>query len=161
MTRTSRIVAVAATIAAVAAVPAAAAAKPVNYKGKTSGGHQITFKREGKRVWYISTLIPTVCLPTNRVGERSITGAEYFTPPGYEIVGKKTTFKDLQQAALYYNDVTKHYEITLRKGKKRKLRGKLHLSMSFIIPTFPFPSMIYYSCVGKANFTAKPVKKKR
>jgi hypothetical protein len=161
MTRTTRFLAVAAALAIVAAIPAAAQAKVINYKGKTSGGHQITFKREGKRVWYISTLIPTVCLPTNRVGERSITGAEYFTPPGYEIVGRKVTFKDLQPAALYYNDVTKHYEITLKKGKKGKLRGKLHLSQSFIIPTFPMPTMIYYSCVGKATFTAKPVKKRR
>lgn len=160
MTRTSRIVAVAATIAAVAAVPAAASAKPVNYEGKTSGGHQITFKREGKRVWWISTMVPTVCLPTNRVGERPITGAEIFTPPGYEIVNRKVTFKDLQKPALYYNDVTKHYEITLKKGKNGKLRGKLHLTFSFIIPTFPMPSMIYYSCVGKAKFTAKPVRRR-
>ena len=159
MTRISRIVAIAATVAAVAAVPAAASAKPVNYKGKASGGHQITFKREGKRVWYISTMVPTVCLPTNRVGSRSITGAEIFTPPGYEIVGKKVTFEDLQDPALYYNDVTKHYETTIKKGKNGKLKGKLHLTFSFIVPTFPMPSMIYYSCVGKANFTAKPVKK--
>jgi hypothetical protein len=160
MTRTTRVLAVAATVAAVAAVPAAASAKPVNYKGKTSGGHTITFKREGKRVWWISTMVPTVCLPTNRVGERSITGAEIFTPPGYEIVNRKVTFKDLQKPALYYNDVTKHYEITLKKGKKGKLRGKLHLTFSFIIPTFPMPSMIYYSCVGKANFAAKPVRRR-
>lgn len=157
MTRTARVLAVAAVVAAVAAVPAVAdAAKPVNYKGKTAGGHTITFKRAGKKVWWISTMIPTICLPTNRVGEKPISGAEIFTPPGYEIVNRKVTFEDLQKPAMYYNEVTKHYEISLKKGKRGKLRGKLHLTFSFIIPTYPMPSMIIYSCVGNTTFTAKP-----
>jgi hypothetical protein len=114
--------------------------------------------RQGKKVWWISTMVPTICLPTNRVGARTISGAEIFTPPGYEIVGKKVTFEDLRDPALYYNDVTKHYEVTLRPGPKGKLTGDLHLTFSFIIPTYPMPSMIIYGCVGKAKFTAKPVK---
>ena len=156
MTRTARAVAIAAALALVAAVPAAADAKPVNYKGKTAGGHTITFKRAGKKVWWISTMIPTVCLPTNRVGSPPRSGAEIFTPPGYEIVGRKVTFEDLQKPAMHYSDVTKHYEITLKKGRRGKLTGKLHLTFSFIVPTFPMPTMIYYSCVGKTTFSAKP-----
>ena len=156
MTRIARVLAVAGVVTAVAAVPAVAGAKPVTYKGKTAGGHRITFKREGKRVWYISTMIPTICLPTNRVGEKPISGAEIFTPPGYEIVNRKVTFEDLQKPAMYYNDVTKHYEVSLKKGKRGKLTGKLHLTFSFIIPTYPMPSMIIYSCVGNTKFSAKP-----
>ena len=137
----------------------ALAAKTVNYKGKTTGGHTITFKRQGNKVWWISTMAPTICLPTNRVGAKTISGAEIFTPPGYEIVGRKVTFEDLQQPAMYYNKVTKHYEITLRPGPKGRLTGDLHLTFSFIIPTYPMPTMIIYGCVGNTKFTASPVKK--
>jgi hypothetical protein len=158
MRRTARIAALSAALSVFAAAPAMAA-KTVNYKGKTSGGHTITFKRQGNKVWWISTMVPTICLPTNRVGARTISGAEIFTPPGYEIVGKKVTFEDLQKPALYYSKVTKHYETTLKAGRNGKLSGDLHLSQSFIIPTYPMPSMIIYMCVGKAKFTASPVKK--
>jgi hypothetical protein len=139
MTRTARIAALAVALSLLAAAPAVAA-KTVNYKGKTTGGHTITFKRQGKKVWWISTMAPTVCLATNRPGAQSRTGAEIYTPPGYEIVGK-------------------HYEITLRSGPKGKLTGDLHLSFSFIVPIYPMPSMLYYGCVGKTKFTASSVKK--
>lgn len=158
MTRTARIAALAAALSVLAAAPAMAA-KTVNYKGKTKGGHTITFKRQGNKVWWIYTMTPTMCLPINRVGEKAITGAEIFTPPGYEIVGKKVTFEDLQKPALYYNKVTKHYEVTLRSGPKGTVSGELHQTFSFIIPTYPMPTMIIYSCVGKTKFTATPVKK--
>ena len=137
----------------------ALAAKTVDYKGKTTGGHTITFKRQGNKVWWIYTMAPTICLPTNRVGARSITGAEIYNPPGPEWVGRKMTYEYKQKPALYYNDVTKHYEVTLRSGPKGKVTGDLHLSMSFIVPTYPMPSMIIYGCVGKTKFTALPVKK--
>jgi hypothetical protein len=157
MSRTARIAGLAAVLSLLAAAPAVAA-KTVDYKGKTTGGHTITFKRQGKKVWWISTMAPTICLATNRVGAKPISGAEIFTPPGYEIVGRKVTFEDLQKPALYYSKVTKHYEITLRPGANGKLTGDLHLTFSFIIPTYPMPSMIYYGCVGNTKFTAKPVK---
>ncbi len=83
---------------------------------------------------------------------------QIFTPPGYEIVGRKVTFEDLQKPALYYNKVTKHYEITLKPGANGKLTGALHLTFSFIVPTYPMPTMIIYGCVGKTKFTAKPLK---
>jgi hypothetical protein len=54
MTRTARTAVLTAALALLVAAPASAA-KTVNYKGKTSGGHQITFKRQGKKVWWIST----------------------------------------------------------------------------------------------------------
>jgi hypothetical protein len=158
MTRTARIAALAVALSLLAAAPAVAA-KTVNYKGKTTGGHTITFKRQGKKVWWISTMAPTVCLASNRPGAQSRTGAEIYTPPGYEIVGKKVTFEDLQKPAMHYSNVTKHYEITLRSGPKGKLTGDLHLSFSFIVPIYPMPSMLYYGCVGKTKFTASSVKK--
>ena len=158
MPRIARIAALAAGLSLFAAAPALAA-KTVNYKGKTSGGHTITFKRQGSKVWWISTMTPTICLPINRVGAKSITGAEIFTPPGYELVGRKVTFEDKQKPAMYYNDVTKHYEVTLRPGPKGKLSGDLHLTFSFIVPTYPMPTMIIYSCLGTAKFTASPVKR--
>jgi hypothetical protein len=161
MTRSARLVVLVAALALVAAAPAAA--KPLNYKGKTKGGHSITFKREGKKVWHIYTMIPTVCLPTNRVGARSSTGAEIFNPPGPQIIGRKGTWEILQDAAMYYNPVTKHYEVTLNKSPKRngRVSGKLHLTFSYIIPTYPMPSMITYACVGKTSFTAKAVKPRK
>jgi hypothetical protein len=158
MPRTARIAALAAALSLLAAAPAVAA-KTVDYKGKTTGGHTITFKRQGNKVWWISTMAPTICLPTNRVGAKSISGAEIFTPPGYEIVGRKVTFEDLQKPAMYYSKVTKHYEITLKPGANGKLTGALHLTFSFIIPTYPMPTMIIYGCVGNTKFTASPMKK--
>jgi hypothetical protein len=155
MTRTVRTVALAVVLSLAAAAPAVAA-KTVDYKGKTRGGNTITFKRQGSKVWWISTMVPTVCLPINRVGEKSIAGAEIFTPPGYEIVGKEVAFKDLQKPALYYSKVTKNYKVSLKNGRRGALSGKLHVSFSFIIPTYPMPSMIIYSCVGDSTFSARP-----
>lgn len=145
-----------AAVAALAAAAPASAAKTVDYKGKTRGGHTITFKRQGSKVWWISTMVPTVCLPINRVGERSIAGAEIFTPPGYEIVGKEVAFKDLQKPALYYSKVTKNYKVALKNGRRGALTGRLHVTFSFIIPTYPMPAMIIYSCVGDSTFSARP-----
>lgn len=158
MTRTIRTAAVA--LAAAAAVGGAlagpAAAKTVEYKGKTAGGHTITFKRSGNKVWWISTMVPTTCLPIDRIGARVISGAEIYTPPGYEIVGRKVVFEDLQKPALWWKEVTKHYEVTLRRGSRGALKGSLHLTFSFIVPTYPMPTMITYGCVGKTTFTARP-----
>src|SRR5205085_559724 len=88
MNRIAAVIAASAALSLLAATPALAA-KTVNYKGRTTGGHTITFKRQGNKVWWISTMAPTTCLPTNRPGARIIGGAEIYTPPGYEIVGKK------------------------------------------------------------------------
>ncbi len=158
MTRTARIAALTAALSVLAAAPALAA-KTVSYRGKTKGGHTITFKRQGNRVWWISTMAPTVCLPSNRTDRQPIAGAEIYTPPGYEIVGRKVTFEDLQKPAMYYSKVTKHYETTLKAGPNGRLSGKLHLSFSFLIPTYPMPAVIIYLCTGDTTFTASPVKR--
>ena len=143
---------------ALLAPTAPAMGKTLTYKGKTKGGHTITFKRNGKKVWYIYTAVPTVCLSYNRPGAKPISGAEEFNPPGPQIVGKKGTWKYLQKPSLYYNKVTKHYEVTINKSRSRKgkLTGKLHLTFSFMYPTYPIPLTINYGCVGKTTFSAKP-----
>jgi hypothetical protein len=88
MSRTARIAGLAAVLSLLAAAPAVAA-KTVDYKGKTTGGHTITFKRQGKKVWWISTMAPTICLATNRVGAKPISGAEIFTPPATRSSGAR------------------------------------------------------------------------
>ena len=51
-----------AAVAALLVTAPLASAKSVSYKGKTKGGHTITFKRSGNKVSAINTLVPTVCI---------------------------------------------------------------------------------------------------
>ena len=62
--------------------------------------------------------------------------------------------KALQPAAMHFGvDVTKNYEVTLRR-KGRVVGGKLRLSFSFLIPDLYNPRT--YICSGSTTFTARP-----
>jgi hypothetical protein len=65
-----------------AAVPASAvAAKGVPYKGKTTGGHKITFNlvKGGKRIRDLVTATPTQCLPIQGGGS-PMSGMDLWNP---------------------------------------------------------------------------------
>ncbi len=152
--RTSTITALVAALGlAVAAAPAAA--RPVAYQGKTKGGYSVTFKRSGARISGITTGVPTVCLATNRYG-RSESGVELFQPPGAFTLGRTAKVSAYQKPVMYYSKVTKNYTVTVKRGARGRISGRLKVVFSFIVPTFPMPSMIIYGCVGSTTFTAKP-----
>jgi hypothetical protein len=141
---------------AVLAGGSTAEAKSVAYKGKTSSGTSITFKRKGNKVSKIRTALSTICIETTGSG-LTRAGSELYQPPGSFRLGKTKKVKKLQPAALNQGiKATKNYTVKVRKSGKRKIKGKLKLSYSFLIPDL-FRSLPYtYVCSASHTFTAKP-----
>jgi hypothetical protein len=136
------------------AVPAgAAAAKPVNYVGKTSSGHKVTFKLKGKQVSKFVTGAPVTCIPIQGGGQNFV-GAE----PMYLFFGINRTveFDAKLKPAFYYNEVTMHFRVTTKKFRNGKVKGSLRWQYEFLIPKYPIGTFSIYSCLGEATFAAKP-----
>ena len=118
-------------ITAVAATGAGdAAAKSVTLSGTTEAGNQISFKRNGSRISKIKALVPTTCVPATSRGGLPTSGSEMFTPPGSFRIGSVRKVAALQDAAMHYDKVTKNYRVTLKRGKKGRFTGKLHVNFS-------------------------------
>jgi hypothetical protein len=133
-----------------------AEAKTVSYKGKTSSGTKITFKRKGNKVSKVRTTLSTICIETTGSG-LTRAGSELYRPPGRFKLGKTRKVKKLQPAALNQGiKATKNYTVKVRKSGRRKIKGKLKLSYGFLIPDL-FRSLPYtYVCSASHTFTAKP-----
>lgn len=133
-----------------------AEAKTVSYKGKTSSGTSIKFKRKGNKVSKIRTALSTICIETTGSG-LTRAGSELYQPPGRFRLGKTRKVKKLQPAALNHGiKATKYYTVKVRKASRGRVKGKLKLSYSFLIPDL-FRSLPYtYVCSASHTFTAKP-----
>jgi hypothetical protein len=133
-----------------------AQAKSVAYKGKTSSGTTIKFKRKGNKVSKINTAISTVCTETTGSGYTR-TGSEIYQPPGKFKLGTTRKVKKLQPAAMNQGiKATKNYAVKVKKGRGRKVKGKLKLNFSFLVPNLYTYLPYTYICSGSATFTAKP-----
>jgi hypothetical protein len=134
----------------------AAEAKTVSYKGKTSSGTSIKFKRKGSKVSKIRTAVATTCIETTGSGYTR-SGSELYQPPGSFKLGKTKKVKKLQPAAMNSGiKATKNYKVKVKKSGRRKIKGKLNLNFSFLVPDL-FRSLPYtYICTGSAKFSAKP-----
>jgi hypothetical protein len=53
--------------------------------------------------------------------------------------------------------VTTNFEVTSKKLRNGTIRGKLRRHYEFLIPKYPIGTFQFYSCLGEATFTAKPV----
>ena len=137
------------------AVPAgASAAKPVNYVGKTSSGHKVTFKLVGNRkaVNFV-TGAPVTCIPIQGGGQNFV-GAE---PLVYTIlINRKVEFQSKIKPAFYYNEVTANFRFITKKLRNGTIKGSMRWQYEFLIPKYPIGTFSIYSCLGEATFVAKP-----
>jgi hypothetical protein len=146
-----------AVVALMAAAPAVEA-KSVSYKGKTKGGHAITFKRSGSTLKSIKTLVPTVCVPTTGGGQSPKAGADIYQPGASFKLGKTGKTKVLQNSTFGYGKHTKNYTFSSKKGKRGKITGKLDVNFSYLVPNLygGFGSYSIYICRGVTSFSASP-----
>lgn len=137
-------------------VGAGSAEAATKYKGKTTSGSTITFKRSGGRISKIKTGVSTICLPTT-TSARSTAGSDRYTPPGSYRIGKKVKRSKLQKTSFWWREVTKNYTVTTRR-RGRKITGRLEMSFSYAVPGWGYygPTLTTYICSGKAKFSAKP-----
>jgi hypothetical protein len=151
-------VAVAAMFAAV--VPAAHAAKGVPYKGKTTGGHKITFNYAKGKMWRVVTAVPMTCIPIQGVGSPQ-TAADLWTANGLKVGLKDFKVTEQSKSALHYNEVTKNHTINTRRARNGTISGSIRVQYSFLIPKYPIGTFSIYSCLGNIEFKAKPAGTRR
>ena len=155
MQRTATVAALA--LAASLALAAPAVAKPTAYAGKTNAGDTITFKRSGKGVRLVNTLVPTSCVSAHP-GAVPQSGSESFQPPGRLALGRQIRLSALQESALHYADVTKNYRFKARKKRNGTIAGRLHVNFSYQALTYgSYWMLVPVICQGDATFRARPV----
>jgi hypothetical protein len=146
-------VAVASIFAAV--VPTAHAAKGVPYKGKTTGGHKITFSYAKGKMWRVVTGVPMTCIPIQGVGTPQ-TGVDLWTAGWLNVGLKNLKVTEKSKSALHYNEVTKNHTISTRRTRGGTISGSIRVQYSFLIPKYPIGTFSIYSCLGNIKFSAKP-----
>ena len=142
------------TVVAVLAIAGpAVAAGPVPYKGKTSSGHNVTFKIKGKRIHDFIAGIRMSCIPIQG-GGAPMTGAEIFGFRGSQRLKPHLTYSFLEKPAFHYKEVTTKGDLWLKRHG-RTVTGRMRLQYSFLIPKYPIGTFTIYSCLGGATFKAK------
>jgi hypothetical protein len=144
-------------LVALIALPAAAsaAAKPVEYAGKTSSGHKVTFKLKGKQISGFETGAPVTCIPIQGGGQNFV-GAEPIQL--WFRVNRTEEFTAELKPAFYYNEVTMNFRVITKKLRNGRIKGSLRWQYEFLIPKYPIGTFSIYSCLGEASFSAKPVR---
>src|SRR4051812_39364742 len=136
------------------AMPAgAAAAKAVDYAGKTSSGHKLTFRLKGKQVSKFVTGAPVTCIPIQGGGQNFV-GAEPMVL--WFGINRTVEFEAELKPAFYYNEVTMHFRVITKKFRNGTVKGSLRWQYEFLIPKYPIGTFSIYSCLGEATFHAKP-----
>jgi hypothetical protein len=151
------IVFVAAAALLVTAVPAAHAAKGIPYKGKTTGGHKVTFRYANGKMHNFVTGVPMTCISIQGGGS-PMTGVEPWTADWVKVGVKEYKFSEKSKPALYYNEVTKNHTIKTSRGRGRTIKGSIRTQYSFLIPKYPIGTFSIYSCLGNMKFSAKPAR---
>ncbi len=149
------------TLAATAAITSLIAAdvstaKSVGYEGETKAGYEMSFTRDGNKISRINGLVPTTCVSPE--GGSPIAGGEIFKPPGSFRLGQTRKVQALQDPALHYSKVTKHYTVTMKKGRRGRFTAKLHVNFSFqTVVSSPFSglSLKTWVCRGDDSFSAR------
>ena len=143
-----------ATIALLALAGPATAAKPVTYKGKTSSGHEITFKVKNKRIHDLTAGIRMSCIPIQGGGAPT-GGSDLFGFSGSRRIKRRDRWTFMVKPAFHYNEVTTNYDLWLKRRGKRTITGRMRLQYSFLISKYPIGTFTIYSCLGGATFRAK------
>jgi hypothetical protein len=155
MRKLTSLIAVAALL--VVAAPAAHAAKGVAYKGKTTGGHMLTFKLHKRVMDVFVTGVPMQCIPIQGGGS-PISGAEVWNFDRVKLGLKNFKFSEKSKPSLYYNEVTRNHTITTRRARNGTISGSIRVQYSFLIPKYPIGTFSIYSCLGSTEFSARPVR---
>jgi hypothetical protein len=114
------------------AVPqAAGAAKRVPYKGKTTGGHKVTFKLAKGKLWNFVTGVPMTCLSIQG-GGAPISGAEVWNFKWVDLGLKNYKFSEMSKPSFHYNEVTRNHTVTTRRAGRRAIRGAIRVQYSFM-----------------------------
>lgn len=138
-----------------AAAPAAEAAKGVPYKGKTNGGHKITFRLVKKRMFDFVTGVPVTCLPIQGGGSPQ-TGVELISWKWADLGLTDYKFTDMVKPSLHYNEVSMNHTVTTRRGRNGTVTGAIRVQYSFMISKYPIGTFSIYSCLGNMKFSARP-----
>lgn len=139
-------------------VAAPATAKPAAYVGETEAGTEVSFTRTGSAVSKLRTEVPVYCVSTRTSDTRS--AAEGFEPVGRIKIGGEQASQAEQPVSVGMGDTaTKHYKVTLKRGRRGALSGELSVSFMAIEPYFN--SMGYldgntFVCQGSTKFKARP-----
>ena len=143
----------------VVAVPAAHAASGVPYKGKTTGGHKVTFRYvKGKaKIYRVVTGIPMTCLSIQGGGS-PMTGVDSWTADWLKVPTKNLKVTESSPTGVYYNEVEKHHTINVRRAGGGAISGSIRVQFSFLIPKYPIGTFQIYSCLGNVKFRAKPAR---
>jgi hypothetical protein len=141
----------------VGAAPATGAVKGTPYKGKTTGGHKVTFTLKKNRMWNFLTGVPTTCLPIQGGGS-PMTGAEPVNWRWVDLGLKKYEFSDEVKPSFHYNEVTMNHTVSTRRGRNGTVSGAIRLQYQFMIPKYPIGTFTIYSCLGNMKFSARPAR---
>ncbi len=147
---------------ALAAAAPAQAASGVDYRGKTSSGHPITFKLKGKRLYDMRSGIRVACVSIQG-GGAPLGGADTFSYKGWAPLSRKgTDFTFMKTPAFHYNEVTTKHTLSSRLNRRtRTITGTQRIQYSFLVPKYPIGTFVVYSCLGSGEFKAKPVRSRR
>ena len=145
------------TAATLLSAAARADAKPVRYAGTTSAGDPISFTVSAGAVAHLNTSTPISCVPTSGTPRA---GTDRFEPAGSFPLGRTTTAQTDRpvDSAMHYNQVTKHFRVTVRRTKGQAVTGVLHQNYSFETLTYAWGgglALLPWICQGDAKFRAR------
>jgi hypothetical protein len=140
-------------IALLALAAPASAGKTMNYKGRTSSGHNVTFQVKHGRIHDLTAGIRMSCIPIQGGGTPT-GGAEVFGFRGSLRVRPHLSYSFMEKPAFYYNKVTMKNDLWLKQRGKRTITGRMRLQYSFLIPKYPIGTFTVYSCLGGGTFKA-------
>jgi hypothetical protein len=142
-----------AVVALLATAAAPANAAPRKYAGKTSSGHKITFTVKRGRVFNLVAGIRMSCLNIQG-GGFPLGGSEIFGFRGSVPLKRHVKFSFQSKPAFYYNEVTMHHDLWLKRRGPRVITGRMRLQYEFLISKYPIGTFSIYSCLGGAKFRA-------
>ena len=148
---------VAVAVVCAAAAPAASAAKRVPYKGKTTGGHAVTFALGKGKLWNFTTGVPMQCLSIQG-GGAPISGAVLWSFEWIALGLKDYKFSEVSKPSFHYNEVTRNHTVTTRRARNGTVSGAIRVQYSFMIPKYPIGTFSIYSCLGNTKFKARPAR---
>ncbi len=149
-----KVIAPLALIALLAVAAPASAGKAVSYKGKTSSGHNVTFKSKKGRIYNLTAGVRMSCIPIQG-GGRALAGSDLF---GFSGAGRRIKRHDrwtfMAKPAFHFREVTTNYDLWLKR-RKGTFTGRMRLQYSFLVSKYPIGTFSVYSCLGGAKFKAK------
>ncbi|HEX2160206.1 MAG TPA: hypothetical protein VHF88_00095 [Thermoleophilaceae bacterium] len=157
MSKATSSIVVAVTLGLLAAAPAADAAKGVDYKGRTAGGHPISFRLHEGVARNFATGVPMNCIAIQGGGS-PLTGVEAVSFSFVEVGIRDYKYSEQVKPSFHYNEVTRNHTMTLLRAGKRVIKGALRTQYSFLIPKYPIGTFSVYSCLGNTKFRARPTR---